>query len=108
VRGYNNSGSKKTVGQSLARLFGVRLEQYGEDEAKTQRERNEMFSFFDEVDDWKETLDTETRKKFDSRHKSNTSRSGVAEEFADNPFYKYKNAAELRDDNFGLTLNVPN
>jgi hypothetical protein len=97
--GYNNSGSKKTVGQSLARLFGVRLEQYGEDEAKTQRERNEMFSFFDEVDDWKETLDTETRKKFDSRHKSNTSRSGVAEEFADNPFYKYKNAAELRDDN---------
>ena len=96
--GYNSDGSKKNTVQSIARLLGLRVEQFGKDEAATYRDRQQMFDFFDKTDDWKKSLDTETRRKFESRHKSTATRSGINSDFVDDPFYKYKNASDLKDD----------
>lgn len=93
--GFNTSGSKKSVGQATARLFGVRAQQFGKDEAKQQRENEEMFAYFDKVDKFKTTLDSSTREQFDLRHKSNQTRSGLKKELTEDPWYKYKNAGEL-------------
>lgn len=96
--GYNSDGSKKNTIQSIARLLGLRVEQFGEDEAAAYRDRQKMFDFFDKTDSWKQSLDTETRRKFESRHKSTATRSGINEDFVDDPFYKYRNASDLKDD----------
>jgi len=93
--GYNTSGSKKTVGQSIARLGGVRAQQFGAKEAEGQRERNDMFKFFGEIDKWKDDLSGTVKSAFEARHKSNATRSGIKKEFTEDPWYKYKNAGEL-------------
>lgn len=93
--GFNTAGSKKTVGQSLGRLFGIRAEQYGKDEAEKQRTDNEMFAFFDEVDKFKTTLDSTTKQQFEARHKGTATRDGIKAEFENDPWYKYRNASEL-------------
>lgn len=93
--GFNTSGSKKTTGQALARLFGVRAEKFGADEAQQKRELDELFDFFDKQDEFKNTLDSETKKAFENRHNSTRTRSGIQEEFENDPWWKYKSAAEL-------------
>lgn len=93
--GFNTTGSKKSTGQALARLFGIRAEKFGPEEAADKREMDALFAFFDKTDQFKAGLDDQTRKSFESRHKTTQTRSGVQKEFEDDPWYKYKNASEL-------------
>jgi len=93
--GFNTSGSKKSVGQAAWRLLGVRAQKFGAEESKEKRKTDKMFGFFGEVDKFKATLDDTTRKSFETRHKSNQTRSGLMKEFTEDPWYKYKNAGEL-------------
>lgn len=96
--GYNTSGSKKTVGQALARLVGVRAQQYGPEEAQQERDKQEMFKQFASVDKWKESLDSKTRAWFESAHASVRNRDGSQTEFSDDPLYTVKRAGDLLDD----------
>ena len=96
--GYNTSGSKKTVGQAIGRLAGIRAQQYGPEEAQAERDKQEMFAQFASVDKWKESLDTKTRKWFESAHASTRNRDGSQTEFTDDPLYTVKRASELMDD----------
>lgn len=93
--GYNTSGSKKSVAQSLARMFGVRMQEYNAEDAAKAREDQKMFAFFDQADAFKKSLDSSTRQQFEARHNSSNTRDGIKEEFAKDPWYKYKNASEL-------------
>ncbi len=93
--GYNTSGSKKSLAQSLARLGGIRAQEFNAEDAKKQRDNNTMFDFFGRVDKFKDSLDSVTKQQFDLKHKGSQTRTGIKQEFENDPWYKYKTAAEL-------------
>ena len=93
--GFNTSGSKKSLGQSIGRLGGIRAQEYNADDAAKAREDAKMFAFFDNTDKFKAGLDSKTREQFETRHKGTQTRDGIKAEFESDPWYKYKNAGEL-------------
>lgn len=96
--GYNTSGSLKNVAQSLGRLAGVRVQQYGAEQAQQERDKEKMFAGFADVDKFKQSLDNKTRQWFESAHGSVKNRDGSVTEFTDDPLYVVKRAGDLLDD----------
>lgn len=96
--GYNTSGSLKNVGQSIGRLLGVRVQQYGSQQAQEERDKEKMFAGFADVDKFKQSLDNKTRQWFESAHGSVKNRDGSVTEFTDDPLYVVKRAGDLLDD----------